>query len=356
MRVKNIKYLGFNDFWALVIGIPFLGLTMPIVFFGKSLAGGILEYLPSVGMTIYYASLYWLGARFILIQIRKKYPEFRDAGKRILLQLGSVFVFAFIAKTLSYEIICKLASAQKDDIPLSGVFAPYIVIFLMISIYESVYFYYQLKLSIEEKEEVRRAQLHSELEGLRNQVNPHFLFNSLNTLMNIVAEDQKLAISFLKKLSKVYRYVLDSRREQLILLSKEMEFMHSYIFLQKERFQNNLNIEIEIPDPYLNHQIIPLAMQILFENAIKHNIVSSRKPLTIRVFIEKQKLVVTNNLQRKKTVMPGTQVGLENVKTRYKIFTDQEVEVVETEFIFSVALPLIKNTRLKSHENFSNRR
>ena len=137
-----------------------------------------------------------------------------------------------------------------------------------------------MKLSIQEKEEVRRAQLHSELEGLRNQVNPHFLFNSLNTLMNIVAEDQKLAISFLKKLSKVYRYVLDNRREQLIPLSTEMEFMESYVFLQKERFQNNLMIEMNIPPDCLKLQIIPLAMQILFENAIKHNVISKSRPLT----------------------------------------------------------------------------
>lgn len=295
----------------------------------------------SVLITLYFSIIYWFGTRFILLKIRKKYQRFEDAGKRIMLQVLCSIVYAFFASKISKFFLFTFIEHNHEAVPLSGIFAPYIIILLMIAAYESIYFYYQLKLSIQEKEEVRRAQLHSELEGLRNQVNPHFLFNSLNTLMNIVAEDQKLAISFLKKLSKVYRYVLDNRREQLIPLSTEMEFMKSYIFLQKERFQSNLNIEINVPPACLQHQIIPLAMQILFENAIKHNIVSSKKPLTIRVFVEAEKLVVENNLQRKNTVMPGTQVGLENVKTRYRIFTEQTVEVLENEAVFRVALPLI---------------
>jgi len=343
MRSKNYKYLGFNDFWAIIVGIIVLGLIMPAIFFGEKLSDGFLKYGISVLITIYFSIIYWLGTRAILISLRKKYPHFTDARQRIMLQLVSVLSYAFVAQFIAKIPIYYCLNHEHDDAPLSAVFAPYIIIFVMLGIYESIYFYYQLKLSIQEKEEVRRAQLHSQLEGLRNQVNPHFLFNSLNTLMNIVAEDQKLAISFLKKLSKVYRYVLDNRREQLIPLATEMEFMESYIFLQKERFQTNLNVKIDIPESCLSHQIIPLAMQILFENAIKHNIVSSKKPLTIRVFVKDEKIVVENNLQRKNTVMPGTQVGLENVKTRYRIFTERAIEIIETDAVFSVALPLLES-------------
>ncbi|MFT4759004.1 MAG: two-component system LytT family sensor kinase [Paraglaciecola sp.] len=341
MKSSNYKYLGFNDFWITIIGILVLSFIIPPIFFGENLSKGLKPFLGSVMITLYFSTIYWLGTRFILLKIRQKYQHFEDASKRIMLQVLLAIGYAFFASNISKELLCFLIGNEDESVPLSGVFAPYITILLMIAVYESIYFYYQLKLSIQEKEEVRRAQLRSELEGLRNQVNPHFLFNSLNTLMNIVAEDQNLAISFLKRLSKVYRYVLDNRREQLIPLSTEMEFMESYIFLQKERFQSNLNIEMNVPSAYLNHQIIPLAMQILFENAIKHNIVSSKKPLTIRVFVVDEKLVIENNLQRKNTVMPGTQVGLENVKTRYRIFTEREVEILETELAFRVALPLI---------------
>ena len=164
----------------------------------------------------------------------------------------------------------------------------------------------------------------------------------MNTLMNLVVADQQLAVSFLKKLSKVYRYVLESRDEQLIPLDRELDFIRSYVFLQEERFKGNFEVDIQIPDSYLHHKIIPLSLQILFENAIKHNIISRKKPLRIEVFIEEEKLVVRNNLQRKEQVMHSTKVGLENIKTRYNYFTNKAVEVLENEEYFIVKIPIIK--------------
>ena len=344
MRNKNIKYLGFDDHLLTIIGVPLVGFLMPILFFDASLKDGLIGYLPKWGGSTYFSFMYWMGTRWVLIYVRKRYPEFTDAHKRILMQVVYAVVYALVISQVSQLFIEPFIFRNHEEPGISGVAATYGIIFLMIAIYESIYFYYQLKLTIEEKEEVRRAQLHSELEGLRNQVNPHFLFNSLNTLMNIVAEDQKLAISFLKKLSKVYRYVLDSRREQLIALATEMEFMESYIFLQKERFQSSLQIVINVPQEAMKLQIIPLAMQILFENAVKHNIVSSKKPLMIKVYQEGDYLIIENNLQLKNVVMPGTKVGLENVRTRYSLFTEKEVRVVNDGKKFSVALPLIKST------------
>jgi len=129
-------------------------------------------------------------------------------------------------------------------------------------------------------------------------------------------EDQQLAVSFLKRLSKVYRYVLESRDEQLIPLSRELDFIESYVFLQQE-------------------------LQILFENAIKHNIISKRSPLYIQVFLEDDRLVIQNNLQRKEQVMDSTKVGLENIRTRYQYFTEKELEVKEVNGFFVVKIPII---------------
>lgn len=346
MKSRNYKYLGFHDFWFRIIGIPFLGFLIPIVFFGNSLDDGFGAYMTQWLEGSFYSLLYWEGTRLILINIRKQYPNFEDARKRILLQVIIVLFYAGIISILSRLIFnfLFLPIRGPEEHPPTGAIGIFGVIFLMMSLYESIYFYYQLKLSIEEREKAKREHLRSELEGLRNQVNPHFLFNSLNTLMNIVSEDQNLAIHFLKKLSKVYRYVLESRQEPLIALKEELDFMESYIFLQKERFQSNLVVEVEIPEAFQDYQIIPLATQILFENAIKHNIVSSKHPLHIRIFINPaHKLVVQNNLQRKKSVLHSTKVGLENVQTRYRIFTHQKVDIAENEQYFSVALPLIRS-------------
>ena len=336
--------MGFNDFWFTVLGIPGIGFCMPIFFFGAKLTDGMVAYTGEWFQATCYSAVYWLGVRYIFISARKQYPHFEDSVKRIVLQIVVVLVYAMVFGNLfkwATNPLFDWINGKRDSHTIAGAAGVYGVIFLMMAIYEVIYFYDQLKMSIKEKEEAKQAQLKSELEGLRNQVNPHFLFNSLNTLMNIVAEDQKLAISFLKRLSKVYRYILESRDEQLISLEEEMDFMNSYVFLLQERFQKNLSIKIDIPEQFHGHQVIPLALQILFENAIKHNVLSSKRPLTIRMFIENCKVVVENNLQRKNKVLNSTQVGLENVRVRYKIFTDQQVEVLENGQTFRVALPML---------------
>jgi LytS/YehU family sensor histidine kinase len=174
---------------------------------------------------------------------------------------------------------------------------------------------------------------------------PHFLFNSLNTLNHIVEfEDKKVAKNFINQLSKVYRYILDSREETTIVLSEELEFVDAYIAIQKERFLENLKVDIEIPQQYIHKKVIPLSLQLLIENAIKHNVISKKKPLTIIISVDENNelIQVTNNLQKKSKVMPSTKVGLQNIKQRYKLLAEhQEVVVEETEDNFIVSIPLL---------------
>jgi LytS/YehU family sensor histidine kinase len=215
------------------------------------------------------------------------------------------------------------------------------IIALVSSIYEGIYLNARWKASLIEKELLKRENIESQLEGLRSQVNPHFLFNSLNTLAYIIPQDPDRAVKFVQQLSKVYRYILEIREKKLISLREELKFLDSYIFLIKERFGENLQVDISIPKSIYEENIIPLSMQMLFENAIKHNIISSSKPLTIEVFLQDGKIRVRNNLQKKKQSMPSTQVGLQNIRNRYAFFTDQRVEVKEDDHTFSVGLPLI---------------
>jgi LytS/YehU family sensor histidine kinase len=193
-----------------------------------------------------------------------------------------------------------------------------------------------------EKQKLKRMNMQSQLEGLKNQVNPHFLFNSLNTLTYLIPENSEKSVHFVQQLSKVYRYILEIRDKKLILLEEELNFLNAYTFLLKERFGKNLHIKIDIPEVHLNDKIIPLSLQILFENAIKHNIISSEKPLFMEVFIENgNKLIVKNNLQKKNQVMNSTKLGLQNIKNRYRFFSEKEVEVIVTQESFIVILPMI---------------
>lgn len=339
------KYLGFNDTWFTILGIPLVTLLLSVLFFNEPNDTWFM-FTKRVFGGLSFTIMYWLGIRYAMVWLRKRYDGIEHVMKRLIIIALLILFFAPIAGSLLNEIIQYSADWIDYKRMYQGgnedkILPTYFICFFMIAVYEAIYFYYQLKESIVEREQAKQEQIRSELAGLRNQVNPHFLFNSMNTLMNIVKEDQELAVNFLKKLSKVYRYVLENRAEQIIPLSKELDFIHSYVFLQKERFKGNLEVAIKIADQYLTQRIIPLSLQILFENAIKHNVISRKKPLLIEVFITHGKLIVRNNLQRKEQVMDSTKVGLENIKTRYRFFTEETVDVTEDGQYFSVAIPLL---------------
>jgi LytS/YehU family sensor histidine kinase len=213
----------------------------------------------------------------------------------------------------------------------------------VVAIYESIYFMNELQKSVQEKEMLKRESLKAELNALKTQVNPHFLFNNLNTLISVIPEDPKLAVDFVKQLAKLYRHILEVKDEQSILLKEELDVLRAYAFLLQTRFGNNLDVIINVPDEKLNRRIVPLSLQILMENAIKHNIVSSDKPLTIEVFAVNGKLVVSNNLQKKNQINESTGIGLDNIRNRYKLLGNGKVEVTENGSSFTVSIPLIEN-------------
>ena len=341
---KKCYYLGFNDTLLRIIGIPVIGFFFPILFFEYQLDYGILQYLPKWFISTLFTTGYWEGTRMLTIFFRKRYPLFKDTRKRLLLQIPSILLFAFLAiDTLFFYIVCQpiLRYFDMPPPPPGGLIAGYLIILMFIAIYESIYFYHQLRISILEAEQAKQDHIRSQLEGLRNQVNPHFLFNSLNTLMDLVTENPTIAVNFLKRLSHVYRYILEIREHPTVTVAEELEFIKSYVFLQEERFKGNLKVCIEIPETYYQHQVLPLSLQILFENAIKHNIISSKKALIITVSVVGDKIVVKNNLQRKNQVVDSTKVGLENVRSRYRLISNSQVDVLEDKEYFIVGLPLI---------------
>ncbi len=347
MFTKQIKYLGFNDFWFIVLGIIALGFLLPQLFFDVDLfkQGFVYEWIEA-GM---FASCYWLGSRFIMIQLRKRYPNFDQTKKRLILSIIWCSVFVTITGIIISPLIIGFAIylnwGTYEPTTLEGFGATFTATFFILAVYESIWYYSQLKKSIQEQEQEKVAHIQSQLDGLRNQVNPHFLFNSLNTLNHIVEYEEKaVAKNFINQLSKVYRYILDSREESTILLGEELEFVEAYIAIQKERFLENLKVEINVPKALLTKKIIPLSLQLLIENAIKHNIISSKKPLQIEIGIDQSTecIFVKNNIQKKKKVLHSTKVGLQNIKERYKLLAfEKPVLIKEDQVKFQVSLPLL---------------
>ena len=347
---QRLKHLGFDDTKILILGVPIVSIFVPIAFFDvdyDNISGG--EVLMLWVQSLTHCIVYWVGIRSFMIFIRKRYPGFEKTRFRIIISILFIIIYGGIAGGLISLLYEEGFACVDQSTPLEGFIATYFTSFFVVAIYEGVFLYHQNEINILQSEKLKQDTIRSELQGLRSQVNPHFLFNSMNTLMNIIYEDRDLAISFLKKLSNVYRYVLDKDDDHLIPLSEELKFIESYIFLQKERFRHNLNVALDINDVFLDRLLVPLSLQLLFENAIKHNIISSKKPLSIDVFIDQnQKLVVKNNLQPKNQALPSTGIGLKNIQSRYQYFTDQEVEIIKTEKEFMVKIPLLNHNKVNA--------
>jgi two-component system, LytTR family, sensor kinase len=346
MTSRAKRYLGFNDRWLMLIGIPIVSYVISALMFGHNFEEDIFFNISKCSLIgLVYVSVYWVVFRELFIYFRKKYPELKESVTRIVYQVITILVVYFLIKILLdialHNFMHAFLNIEHPKGPAT-VIASLTVSFFVISIYETIFFYTQLQTSITEKEQLERENIKSQLEGLKNQVNPHFLFNSLNTLTYLIPEDPDRAVGFVQQLSKVYRYILEIKDEKLIPLSEELKFLDAYIFLLKERFGENFQTTVNIPDEFLTHKIAPLSLQLLLENAIKHNIISSLKPLRVEVFVEKGKLIVRNNLQKKNQVMNSTNAGLQNIKNRYSFFSNKKVEVLSTAEYFIVMLPLLK--------------
>jgi sensor histidine kinase YesM len=189
---------------------------------------------------------------------------------------------------------------------------------------------------------LKEENIVSQFETLKSQVNPHFLFNSLNVLSSLIFIDQQKAATFVRQLSKVYRYVLDHKDMDLITIRDEFPFLESYLFLIKTRFDQNLEVEIVLPEEKQSLKIAPMVMQLLIENAVKHNIISKAKPLTIKLFIDEHNFLnVYNNLQMKSSIEHSSGMGLENIRKRYEYLTNKKIEILQDEREFRVKIPLL---------------
>jgi hypothetical protein len=178
-------------------------------------------------------------------------------------------------------------------------------------------------------------------QNLINHLNPHFLFNSLTSLNSLIMTEPKAASKFLQKLSLIYRYILQNKDKEMVSLGQELDFVAHYVSLQKSRFEEGLQIHIDIHVDFLFNRIVPVTLQNLFENAIKHNSLEDDNPLIINVFIEEDYLCIKNNLQRKKFVDSSNKQGLESLKSLYKYLSKKPLEIIETKSEFVVKIPLL---------------
>lgn len=345
---KHNCRIGFNDGLLMAIGIPLLSFIVPIVFFSCRFNRPPFLTWEKYFTTLFIVTVIWVGNRYIMIYNRKKYPQFSAVRKRIWVQSLMLLVYTVSANIILGQICDPVFRKDRGlmtdtDVLIHSNSAAVFCTIMIIAIYESIFFMHQLRHSVEETERLKRESLAAQLSALKTQVNPHFLFNNLNTLSSLIPENPKHAEDFVLQLSKVYRHILEVKDEKSIPLKDELDVLQAYSFLLQTRFGNNLEVNIHVPDEKLNRKIVPLSLQLLMENAIKHNIVSSDKPLKINVYAENGSLVVSNNLQKKNQLNESTGIGLENIRSRFSLLGNDQVVVKESENNFTVSIPLIEN-------------
>ena len=193
-----------------------------------------------------------------------------------------------------------------------------------------------------EMQQLKIENIANQFEALKNQLNPHMLFNSLNTLYSLIRESPEKAQEYLNELSKVMRYTLQKDSDShSISVKEEMEFVYSYIYLLKMRYEDNLTFKFEIAESEMNKKLPKMSIQLLIENAVKHNEISNRHPLSIEVRTKNDSIEVSNRLQLRRGTVSSTGIGLSNLSNRYKLLYKKDIEIIETDDTFTVVLPLI---------------
>ena len=287
------------------------------------------------------------GMSYIIHILEKKLPWLQYPIKRLVMQVLSMFLFTGLIIFLGLSVWIKLSEGIEFqsivELVLPSLKVVYIFVFITLLLGNAVLFFKNWRESAVQQEALKRAHLTLQYQTLKDQVRPHFLFNSLSSLVTLINTDTEKATQFVHKLSDVYRYVLEQRENELVPLKEELKFLENYIYLQKIRFGENLQVGYKL-DLDLNRMVIPLSLQMLVENAIKHNEVSEDHPLAIEILSTGQHHVIIKNSLRKKDVSEESLgMGIENLRKRIAFFSGEPLQVLEEPNVFIVRIPTISS-------------
>jgi sensor histidine kinase YesM len=327
-------------------------IVLPVVIAGYNwilIGNAYLENLSTFwiasALTLCFSFANWMSNNLISLKLDHVFPGLQNYMRRASWRLGICSFSSCVIYTLVF-IVYQLIGLPHFDPDLSrlvlALLFVMLIVLIVVFVYEGIHNFAHWEKSRQEVEALNKAQLQAQLDALRQQVNPHFLFNSLNSLIALISEDPRQAELFAEELSTVYRYLLRSNESPLTPLANELEFIRSYFQLLKTRHGAALQMEMQIDPTHEQLQLPPLTLQLLIENAVKHNIILPEKPLVISLSTDRQqRLVVSNNLQRKQSRILSNGVGLSNILTKYQVL-GQAVPVVEDDgTAFRVTLPLV---------------
>lgn len=344
----NMKTLNYSSKERLIgiLVIPPVAITINFFVFGSAYFDSLRHFLLPSFVTCTVVLIIYILCSMVATIMLNRFPGYRQAFKRIGLEILCFIAIMTAAVTIlfyGYDYIGIEGMPVKMENYVWVVVTGAVCNLLATSFNEGAAFYEKWREVVDESDQLKRENLQSQLEGLKGQVNPHFLFNSLNSLSSLISDDPDKAEKFLDEMSKVYRYLLRTNEDGLTTLESEMQFISSYFHLLKTRYGDGLEMETRINEKYNNYQIPPLTLQMLVENAVKHNMILKDRPLYILIMTTNSgKLVVTNNLQRKDRQVSSNRVGLTNIVKKYRLMKKEEISVRDDGKEFAVIVPLIQ--------------
>lgn len=326
-----------------LVGIAISILLKLTIYAGIQNHARIYDFIASIVITIFV----WEGNLWIDNWMNTKYPWVHKTKQRILAQLPIALFYSsttlYLHMLLFNTFVCGL-DAKHESLMLSCFLLGLMITVVILSFEIGGQLLKGWKASLIEVEKYKTESAQAQLQNLKDQINPHFLFNNLSVLSSLVYQNQDKAVEYIGQLSKVYRYLLDNRTNELVRLKDEFKFIDSYIYLIQIRFDNSIHFTVQLDDKYLSYMIPPMSVQMLIENAIKHNEISMEFPLSISISTHDNQLEVKNNFKPRTQVEPSSKSGLQNIRARYRYFTDRPMEVIQNEKEFIVRIPLLSKS------------
>lgn len=346
MRTSFIVWL--KRYLDRIIGIPLVGISIPLLLGSDK---PLQVFYPWILASLIVTALAWTAAPFAIKQIDKRYPWQRHAFRRVISLIGMLLLIGSLMSFVLYlagELYFHLNKTPEQNIRLvPSYFISFLMLFFITALYELHHLFVKWKQSIVETERLEKEKALSQYQALKNQVNPHFLFNSLSVLSSLIYPEPQpeKAKRYLDEFAKIYRYVLEVNEEMVVTLERELNFLQSFFYLLQIRYAQALKLHVNVPADKLQMFLPPLTLQLLMENVSKHNQIDAQHEVTVQVYTQSNLLYVTNNLHPKNPANGHSQrrkVALENLKGRYRLIADEQPEFYHSKGQFVCKIPLIE--------------
>ena len=343
MRLHIPKYHS-KDFLVMVGSMLPMAVVTNYFLFGREYFGSVALFLPATVVTFIFLSVAFITYGLVAVSLRERFPDDKDFLKRTLICLGVFYLMSAVwisVLLLSFDAFSFLGYQYSDAHFIHAWLSFMVINTFLTFLNEGIYRFERLRITVTENEQLKKEYLYSQLMGLKSQMNPHFLFNSLNTLSSLIHEDEEKAEDFLDHMSKVYRYLLRSNDEQLVSLQQELNNLESFCFLLKERYGDGLQLVVDADGSMREMQLPPLTLQLIVENAVNFNLVSRTHPLQIHISAGGQWLEVTNAVQPKINGAKDDAAMWVNIANKCRLLCNQDIIFYQNEGIRKIRMPLI---------------